>query len=441
VRRASFDVEGADNPPPSVVHGSGPPPGAGGEDAPFFDGPEMGGEGSGPGDCTGCSAGRGTCGGCGGNACCNSCRNCLDDSPPCCSSLQNQLELRGEYLLWWAKGDPVPPLVTTSTTGTAQTAAGVLGQPNTSILFGDSNLNDQVRSGGRFTADYWFDCGHCVGIEADYLFLGDHQQGFDASSDGSVILARPFYNTQTAAQDSELVAYPNVQSGSIHVSSTSAFDGAEVLLRSNWFAQCGSTVDLLLGYRYLRLADNLGIAESVISTDETGILPVQTNVQVSDNFRTLNQFNGANLGMLGQWHCCGWSLDLLMKLGLGSTNSRVSVNGATTVTEPTGASTNYSGGILAPATSIGTYDHSGFSMVPELGATVGYDLSCRLRLTCGYTLLYWSSVARAGDQINTALNPAEFPPSQLAGAQAPPFKIAYTDFWAQGVNLGLDFRF
>jgi len=48
-----------------------------------------------------------------------------------------------EYLLWSAKGDKLPPLVTTSPAGTLQPQAGVLGTPGASVLFGDSGVNDR----------------------------------------------------------------------------------------------------------------------------------------------------------------------------------------------------------------------------------------------------------------------------------------------------------
>jgi hypothetical protein len=51
-----------------------------------------------------------------------------------------------------------------------------------------------------------------------------------------------------------------------------------------------------------------------------------------------------------------------------------------------------------------------------------------------------SEVARPGDQIVRAIDPAvlTLPPS--AGAQ-PTFRIKGTDYWAQGVDLGLEFRY
>lgn len=79
--------------------------------------------------------------------------------------------------------------------------------------------------------------------------------------------------------------------------------------------------------------------------------------------------------------------------------------------------------------------------MPELGITLGYDFTCRLRATFGYTFLYWSKVARPGEQIDTELNPSQFPPGTLVGAPHPQFVFHTSDFWAQGLNFGLEYRF
>ncbi|MEL6899065.1 MAG: BBP7 family outer membrane beta-barrel protein, partial [Planctomycetota bacterium] len=50
------------------------------------------------------------------------------------SRLSDRIWVSADYLLWDAAGVDVPALVTSSPNGTAQTAAGVLGQPNTSVL-------------------------------------------------------------------------------------------------------------------------------------------------------------------------------------------------------------------------------------------------------------------------------------------------------------------
>jgi hypothetical protein len=100
------------------------------------------------------------------------------------------------------------------------------------------------------------------------------------------------------------------------------------------------------------------------------------------------------------------------------------------------------GGILALPSNYGVYNLNDFAMIPELGATVGLDLTDRLRLTAGYSLMYWSKVVRAGDQVDLNVNTSQFPPAAAAaGNPNPHFPYAFTDFWAQGLNVGLDYHF
>ena len=80
-------------------------------------------------------------------------------------------------------------------------------------------------------------------------------------------------------------------------------------------------------------------------------------------------------------------------------------------------------------------------MIPELGATLAYDLTPRICATVGYSLFYWSKVARPGDQIDFNLNPSQFSGGTLTGVPSPESRFTTTDFWAQGLSLGFDCRF
>jgi hypothetical protein len=59
--------------------------------------------------------------------------------------------------------------------------------------------------------------------------------------------------------------------------------------------------------------------------------------------------------------------------------------------------------------------------------------------------MYWSSVVRPGDQIDTTINrtqlPSVFAPGMLVGAPRPGFQFHPTDFWAQGVSFGLELQY
>jgi hypothetical protein len=352
----------------------------------------------------------------------------------------DRLEVRAEWLLWWGKGDSVPALVTTGPTSQTQAQAGVLGAPGTSILFGDSELNGSSSSGVRAALDYWLARDHSLGLEVEYFTLFDNSQGFNADSNTYPVLARPFFNTQTLANDSGLIGYPGVQTGNVSISSTTDLQGVAALLRQTWFRGCDAHLDFLAGYRYLRLTDDLNVNEFETFINPQGTVPVNSTLSLSDHFGTANQFQGADLGFITDWHCHRWSLEFLLKVGLGDTTSRVSIGGTTVATEPTQAPVVSPGGFLAQASNSGTFQHSQFTMVPELGLNLGFDLTPRLRLTGGYSLIYWSAVARAGDQIDLDLATSQFPPPQTAG-HFPEFRFAMTDYWAQGVNLGLDYRF
>ncbi len=110
-----------------------------------------------------------------------------------------------EYLAWSVKGDRLPPLVTTSPTGTPLPQAGILGSSSTTVLFGDSSVNDGWRSGGRLRAGYWFDPQHQSGIEASFFGLEHASTGFSAGSAGSsdpgAAIPRPHHRSAKCSAD------------------------------------------------------------------------------------------------------------------------------------------------------------------------------------------------------------------------------------------------
>ena len=96
-----------------------------------------------------------------------------------------------DYILWQAKGDKPPALVTTSPVGTPAGQAGVMGAPNTSLLFGNQQLNDQYRSGIKLELGCWLDSGRTFGIQAGTFLLADSSEGQLFASDGTFPIFRP----------------------------------------------------------------------------------------------------------------------------------------------------------------------------------------------------------------------------------------------------------
>jgi hypothetical protein len=349
------------------------------------------------------------------------------------SAAHGRLWFGGESLLWWLKGAHTPPLLTTSPAGsTALSAAGVL--PDATVLVGNQDSNPGLHAGARLHFGAWLgDCEES-GLEITYLIMGQNTESGSSASMGNPILARPFFNTTTGAEDSHVIAFPDVANGTFNASSTENFQGAEIMWRRAIIRGGDGRIDLLAGYRFNRLTDGLEIADSTSGTSAPG-----TTISTADSFHTKNDFNGGNLGFATQWRRGRWSLETLLKMGIGQTNTDVFINGATAVTSG-GTTTHLDGGLLALPSNMGNHGSSQFSVMPEIGFTLACDVTPRLKASVGYTLLYWSNVARPGDQIDLNIDTNQFPPPIAAG-EKPAFVLHTSDFWAQGVNLGLDYRF
>ena len=341
-----------------------------------------------------------------------------------------------EYLHWWVKGAEAPALVTTGPTTQTQAQAGVLGQPGTAVLFGGSGLNGNDRSGARVTLDYWFDKCENFALEGSWFGLGDDPSTYQASSTGTPILARPFLDVTTGNQDSRVIAYPGTFVGGVNASADLQLSGAEALVRHVLIRQGESRLDFLWGYRYLSLQDNLTITDTSTST------ALNATASTIDQFLVSNEFNGFELGFKGQFRRERWSMDLLMKLGLGDMHSVVGIGGRTTTTTPTSAIPTASlGGLLAQPTNMGQYEQDQFAVVPELGMRVHYDLTPRMEASVGYTMLYVSKVVRAAEQVDPSINDTQFGGGTLTGLARPAFNLMTNDFWAQGIDVGLQYRF
>jgi hypothetical protein len=288
--------------------------------------------------------------------------------------------------------------------------------------------------------------------------VGRQSSPFFASSDGNPVLARPFTDANTGDLTQQLIAFPNTVVGSVAVSNYNSFAGAGGLLRHNlccWQGCCGSPcgddcggcfqdccrVDFIGGFRYYQFNDNLGIRENLTSIDQTNGVPVGTQFAVNDSFRTLNTFYGAEFGLIADRYRGRWMYEGAARVALGNTHQIVSIGGNTSVSFPGQPTASSQGGILALASNIGKYTHNDLAAIPQISGRLGYRVTPRLTLLAGYTFIYWGQVARAGDQIDTTVNPNLFPPVQGGGPNRPAYELHTSNLWLQGITLGGEYYF
>ena len=365
----------------------------------------------------------------------------------------------GEYLFWFLKPAPVsqPLLTTGSSINPNGSGAGFLGNPGTQVLAGDQNFNTGHYNGFRINAG-WIDCSDTIGVEGSFIYLSPHSTGVKFASDasGNPLIARPVIDARTGNETTLLVAAPNAFSGSANISSTTSLFGFDA--NAIWPVCRGCCDDeiiryfyFLTGFRYLNLRDDLTIGQST-TVLPAGIsffngLPVLSpgQIGVTDGIGTLNQFYGGQLGVQGGLTWWRFTLNGTAKLAIGSMREEASVNGTTSVNFLAQNQTT-SGGLLSASSNGGSHTRNILAVVPEGALSFNLEITPQIKLMLGYTILYASNVARPGEQIDRSVNRTTVPTSEafnpsIGGPQRPAFNWNGTDFWAQGVNIGIGLRF
>jgi hypothetical protein len=224
--------------------------------------------------------------------------------------------------------------------------------------------------------------------------------------------------------------------------------GAEANYRRFLLCNPCSRVDLLIGYRYLDVSEDLTVAESftrIPGSDLTIGSPAVSGV-VFDKFRTENHFHGGQIGLAGSRQFGRWSLDARGTVAFGTVFQSADISGGQRLTLPDGTVTTAQGGLLAaPGANIGHWTQSRFAVVPEVGVNLGYQVTSHLKVFVGYNFLYLSSAIRPGGAIDPFVDAARVP-NLLTPAGTPvlpPRPMPHFDtsgYSLQGINFGLMYR-
>jgi hypothetical protein len=363
----------------------------------------------------------------------------LDGEPP--PVPQGRFWASAEYLFAWVKGDTPPAFVTTSPAGTPQALAGIPQSATTSSLFGGT-MNNDLRSGFRFGTGYWFGAQQVYGVEAGVMLVESQAHSFGASSPGTPILARPFFNAATGAPASVLVAFPGVSSGALSVRDRSGnFIGTNIDLVQRLYDVGWLRFVPMLGYRFFRYDEGVHFRQSIAPTG--GAFAPGTSIVSTDDFTTQNEFHGGDFGMRTMFFWQNWSLNVLTKVAVGQVHSDVNITGSQVTTTPGAAPAVLPGGVYALPSNIGSHGIETWTFIPELGLNFGWQVRPNLRLGLGYTLLFLDDIARASSQVNQTINPGLFPPAvtPLTGPASPTALNKTQDVYIQALSFAMTFNY
>lgn len=351
-------------------------------------------------------------------------------------SANPSFDISAEAVLWWFKGNATPPLVTD----------GLLGAPGTSVFLGDRDADTNPNPGFRLTASY--DLTATWGVESTFFYVPTRSTSRTVGSSGqpgSTDLFIPFIDAATPGESVTELSSQTLFAGRAGETLSNSLLGAELNGTMRLPALGSLRMDALGGFRFLRLRETY-----TFTTDSPNLPGQPADVfQTRDEFVATNNFFGLQVGVRARADWGPVFLGGLVKVALGAMVQSVDIDGQLLTNDfnDFGAPQTFTGGYFAQPTNIGNHTRHVFSVVPEAGLTLGYRITPQLSVFSGYTFLYASDVLRAPRQVNRQINPTGAtaingnPSRTLVGPAQPAFKPNSSDFWAQGLNVGLAYRF
>ena len=332
---------------------------------------------------------------------------------------------------------------------------GTLGQPSTTVLFGDHNVDFNFFSGIRLEGGLFLDHDDRFSLEVIGFWLFPNTQSFFIASDdkGNPRIVRPIFRVELGREGFALNSSPNLFAGKLTIDNKSEMAGFELNARYHSYIHERLHADVLLGFRYARLAERLQIDEQIKPVGNGSINFQGPTKYFSPNFltdedifRTVNHFVGPQVG--GRLACEYGPLtaECFAKLAIGASEEQTTIDGSTSLNDGAGNRKTATGGILALPSNIGNHNRTVLGILPELGLNLGVELTHHVRLNLGYSLLLWNHVVRPGSQYDRSVNLTQVPSSPTFGMTTPfPLTPTYRFndefFWSHTFNIGLEVHY
>lgn len=341
-----------------------------------------------------------------------------------------------ELLLMFRSGDYLPPLFTTAPA--TATNPGRLGQASTRVIAGGGEVLNELTAGGRLTVGTWLDDHHSRSMVVRGWGTGEETYNFSADQSTTPVITRPFFNVttgQTPSQDTQVVATPGfTNSGFANVHASSSVYGADLSIRQHAYSRYGGTVDLLYGYQYMHLSEDL-VTSSTSTAGEDNPAPLGSVFAIRDSFDAQNDFHGGQIGIATRYREGCWSFNSLFKVAAGNLRREATLSGQTqTSNGPTFTDPN---GLLVRSTNAGNRVDDTFAWVPEIDLSLGWRYFPRFDVTVGYHIIAMTEALQVSGLIDDQL--ASNLADPVSDPLRPSSKMDYKTFYVHGIHFGMQY--
>ncbi|RMF37076.1 MAG: hypothetical protein D6753_18260 [Planctomycetota bacterium] len=359
------------------------------------------------------------------------------DLASACNTCRPSTWFGAESLLWFGQKQEAPPIITTA----PMTTVPIAGNPGVTTQFGgEDGIDFGLLPGFRLSGGRYLDACQKIGVGGRIYGILPAQSDYSiTSNNGDPSVGLPFFNADpnVLADSAQLIAYHDGNqlqwSGSATVRADMEMYGSDGSLHLLLARSCDHRVDMLAGYTYNNLKSSIDLRTTRVNSFTGDLIPDGTIFRSTDLFETENEFNGAHLGILSSVVRNRMTFNTLAKVSFGNMHQWGQIAGSSEQ-EFGGTVTPGSGGFFAQPSNIGSFSRNRFAFIPELGINAAYCIRPNVKLSVGYTFMYWSSVALAGEQMSSIVDP-----TQTVSQPSPTNAIG--SYWMQGIDLGTTITF
>lgn len=327
-----------------------------------------------------------------------------------------------EFLLWFLHRDKLPAFLYTTNSALSPVPIGSGEVVNSPPAF---NFEKEPLPGGRVSVGYWFTSDLDLvnrnnpvftdtGIEVTAFALA--QRSIDIVAAGPTLI-RPLIDLNNATASGVIIAAPGIASGVFRATESAELWGLEANGLKTVYADAPGEnirVDLLGGFRFLRLNSELDITSNSVFADDLKAFPALAGLagnrlSITDSFHVTDSFYGGQIGLNLSYITPCVIASLSGKLALGDIHQELEIGGNQVRTTPGGAVIVNSGGVLAQNSNIGTFTRDRVSLVPEISFKFDFPIGRQFEFYAGYTILGISNVIRPGSQVDPVVDTSQIP--------------------------------
>lgn len=386
-----------------------------------------------------------------------------------------------DYLLWKIKENPVPAALVTKA-DFSDALPGAIGQPHTRVVLGKKSVDMEWMQGFELGAGAWLKQN--IGLQASFFLLPSVSKSKHLKTSGqpgSANYAVPIFDVTgvfglNGVPGETIFILPGPDEnepgffGDFTLLLKSELQGAELNTFYRSLRREHFVLDWIFGVRWIDLHEKFLFKARTHAASGSSFGNAFYNFK--DRFETTNHFLAGQVGMDARFKTKRWHLDALLKGELGATLEKLEIHGSSRtsggnlffLTEGT-ANETLAGGVFAEPSNRGSRKKSRFAWGIESKIRAGVDVTKTLELHLGYSFLWISKVLRPGDQIDRKINstrtaladasratvgvgpgPVPFGGAPAAaplprGSKRPKPLFKTSSFWAQGLDVGVEFHF